>query len=61
MTETKPPSIAHRPTPAAKTQVVPTHCDSRVLLGGARELLIQHGGETYRLRETRQRKLILTK
>lgn len=35
--------------------------DSRVLLGQQREILIQHGHETYRLRLTRQNKLILTK
>jgi hemin uptake protein HemP len=31
------------------------------LLQGRREVLIQHGGETYRLRHTRNDKLILTK
>lgn len=35
--------------------------ESRALLRGAREILIQHGGETYRLRHTRNDKLILTK
>ncbi|HEY6546238.1 MAG TPA: hemin uptake protein HemP, partial [Dokdonella sp.] len=35
--------------------------DSRRLLGGARELLIRHGTEDYRLRLTRNDKLILTK
>ena len=35
--------------------------DSRELLDGARELCIDHSGAIYRLRVTRQNKLILTK
>lgn len=35
--------------------------DSRVLFAGGSELVIAHGPETYRLRLTRQNKLILTK
>ena len=35
--------------------------DSTRLLQGQRELLIRHGGECYRLRHTRNDKLILTK
>ena len=34
---------------------------SESLLGGVRELEIEHGDEVYRLRETRNGKLILTK
>jgi len=34
---------------------------SQRLLQGQREVLIRHGGETYRLRHTRNDKLILTK
>ncbi len=34
---------------------------SAELLGGAREIAIQHGGETYRLRLTSKDRLILTK
>ena len=34
---------------------------SEVLFSGARELVIQHAGEDYRLRLTNQGKLILTK
>lgn len=40
------------------------HCpehDSRRLLQGQREVVIRHGGECYRLRHTRNGKLILTK
>ena len=35
--------------------------ESAALLRGAREVLIRHGGEVYRLRHTRNDKLILTK
>jgi hemin uptake protein HemP len=35
--------------------------DSGQLLQGRREVLIRHGGECYRLRHTRNDKLILTK
>jgi hemin uptake protein HemP len=35
--------------------------DSRRLLQGQREIVIRHGGESYRLRHTRNDKLILTK
>jgi hemin uptake protein HemP len=34
---------------------------SAELFSGARELVIEHGGEEYRLRQTNQGKLILTK
>ncbi len=35
--------------------------DSRDLLQGARELIIRHGDQEYRLRHTQNDKLILTK
>lgn len=35
--------------------------DSHALLRGGREVLIRHAGQTYRLRHTRNDKLILTK
>ena len=35
--------------------------DSRELLQGERELIIQHGDQEYRLRHTQNDKLILTK
>ncbi len=38
-----------------------TLVDSDALLRGSREVLIRHGGEVYRLRHTRNDKLILTK
>jgi len=40
---------------------VPRPVDSATLLGGRTELLIRHGSDTYRLRLTRQKRLILTK
>jgi hemin uptake protein HemP len=39
----------------------PREIRSEELLDGAREVLIRHGEECYRLRLTRQDKLILTK
>lgn len=54
-------------TPAPQARGIPrsaparTEHDSRGLLQGQREVLIRHGGECYRLRHTRNDKLILTK
>jgi len=45
------------PSPAPETLEI----DSRRLLRGQRELYIRHGNEYYRLRHTRNDKLILTK
>lgn len=44
-------------TPDAPARIL----SSDTLFGPAREVLIRHGVETYRLRMTRQDKLILTK
>jgi len=44
-----------RPQPAA------SEFDSRELMRGQREVLIRHGGQVYRLRHTRNDKLILVK
>lgn len=44
--------------PAAQT---PREIDLREILGEATEIMIRHGVERYRLRLTRQNKLILTK
>ncbi len=43
--------------PASVTRAI----TSEVLFAGKRELLIQHAGDSYRLRITNQGKLILTK
>ncbi len=48
------------PYPAAVDRAMPEF-DSAKLLQGGREILIRHGGECYRLRHTRNDKLILTK
>jgi hemin uptake protein HemP len=52
---TTPPQT---PSPATGT---PSPLESAALFRGRDEILIAHGGETYRLRRTRQGKLILTK
>lgn len=49
----------HQPQPPAPAAV--RVLSSAVLLAGARELVIQHSGDDYRLRVTNQDKLILTK
>ena len=46
--------------PPRKTADIP-RVRSRELLGAHREVLIEHGSDCYRLRETRNGKLILTK
>lgn len=57
--EPGPPSSATRTlqTPSDSPRVVP----SEDLLMGAREIIIRHGSEDYRLRLTRAGKLILNK
>ena len=49
-------SDASRDPPAQPKQL-----SSEFLFGNAREILIQHKGEVYRLRKTSRGKLILTK
>jgi hemin uptake protein HemP len=51
------PQLPAAPEPNAGTEAL----DSGALLGGRNEVEISHQGETYRLRRTRQDKLILTK
>ena len=50
-----PLPVAASPTPTRKA------IDSRSLLAGGDEIVIRHLGAEYRLRQTRQGKLILTK
>jgi len=50
-----------KPPPTDADPASPRRVNSRALLGGGRELLIQHAGEEYRLRLTSKGKLILTK
>jgi hemin uptake protein HemP len=56
-------SALHSPAtprpPTQKPRLVQT--SSRALFGGGDILLIEHNGETYTLRQTRQGKLILNK
>ncbi len=60
-----PPAFPRSPGAGARslpeTEARSTPLDSRQLLQGKVEVLIRHGRETYRLRHTRQGKLILTK
>jgi hemin uptake protein HemP len=44
-----------------RIRVTENRLDSRDLFGAAREIMIEHGGDVYRLRITAQNKLILTK
>jgi hemin uptake protein HemP len=48
------------PTPRAK-QPSPKYLDSGALFEDAQEIRIDHDGQEYRLRQTRNGKLILTK
>ncbi len=52
------PAKSANPQPGAQC---PRPLESAELFGNRDEVLIAHGGETYRLRRTRQGKLILTK
>lgn len=56
------PSFAVRSERAAPLHAAPAETlTSEALLKGQREILIQHGDRTYRLRHTSNDKLILTK
>lgn len=50
-----------RPQETPRPVQGPRPLDSAQLFNGREEILIAHGHETYRLRRTRQGKLILTK
>jgi hemin uptake protein HemP len=57
-------SAVHQAGPATPPEAqlsAPGKLDSAQLFAGHRELIIVHRGEEYRLRITRQEKLILTK
>jgi hemin uptake protein HemP len=58
------PSNVDQPAKCARKDVghaMPIVVDSAALMGGRRELIIQHGTGSYRLRITASNKLILTK
>ncbi|MFV2004714.1 MAG: hemin uptake protein HemP [Gammaproteobacteria bacterium] len=52
-------SIGEQPASSSKT--ADSRYDSQTLFCGQQEILIEHAGHAYRLRITRQNKLILTK
>lgn len=54
-------SVAGAPVDESAAAPAMPVLDSRLLLNGGREVLIRHGDECYRLRHTRNDKLILTK
>ena len=54
-------TAAHKAFPSTAPALVPRSFDSHALLGGAHEVRITHAGQEYRLRLTRNDKLILTK
>jgi len=57
-----PTASTNRPEPPrAAVNGTAQRVDSHRLLGGGRELVIDHAGQEYRLRLTRNDKLILTK
>lgn len=53
-------SSGDSPLGAQKTLAAARRVTSHALLQGGREIIIEHGGREYRLRVTRQGKLILT-
>jgi hemin uptake protein HemP len=55
------PAKSEMPIQAADGNVANQPLTSRVLFGGRKEIVIVHDGEEYRLRITRNNKLILTK
>lgn len=61
MTQSAPPSQAPQPEPQSAAAPTPPALDSSQLLGGRKQVAINHGGELYSLRLTRNGKLILTK
>ena len=64
MSKPTTPSAPAPQTAAPARSPEPGHArsvDSQALFGAARQLLIVHQGETYKLQITRQGKLILTK
>ena len=61
MERAKPEAPAPRPAEPAVVQEVLSRISSQQLLAGAKEVLIEHHGSLYRLRQTALGKLILTK
>ena len=63
LTTTRPTLLTLKPaaSPAPVAAAATSAFDSRDLMRGQREVLINHGGQVYRLRHTRNDKLILVK
>jgi hemin uptake protein HemP len=62
MSERRPPSANVPGSESAPPAPAPSTISSETLFApGQREVVIEHGGERYRLRVTRNGKLILTK
>lgn len=61
MVEPEPSCDTNDEPPLAGRRSAPREITSTEILRGAREVLIRHGDETYRLRLTRNGKLILHK
>lgn len=59
--QTPAPHRSSDARPAARPAAATDEIDSSRLLQGQRELVIRHGSQCYRLRHTRNDKLILTK
>ena len=56
-----PQPTSHEPRPLAEIAETRPRIDSEKILGGATTLEIDHAGQRYLLRVTRENKLILTK
>ncbi len=61
MERDKPDAPAPPPTEAVAQAAAVVRISSQQLLAGAKEVLIEHHGSLYRLRQTALGKLILTK
>lgn len=61
MERDKPETPAPRPAEAVAQAAAVVRISSQQLLAGAKEVLIEHHGSLYRLRQTALGKLILTK
>lgn len=61
MERDKPEAPAPRPAEAVAQAAAVVRISSQQLLAGAKEVLIEHHGSLYRLRQTALGKLILTK
>ena len=61
MNDTEKKTANRNHDPAGKLQPEPSRLSTDRLFNGARELIIEHAGEAYRLRITSKGKLILTK